>query len=175
MTPTQRSGSERPEMEVVVIADTHLSGGLDTLGTQLLDALASADVVLHAGDVTSARALAELETVTTTYAVLGNNDRALVGALPETLVIDLDGVSVAMVHDSGPRQGRTRRLHHRFPGANLIVFGHSHIPINEFGDQGQLLFNPGSPTQRRAQPHRTFGRLCIGRGEILRHDIEIVN
>jgi putative phosphoesterase len=161
-------------MEVVVLADSHLTGGLDALSTQLLDALAVADVVLHAGDVTSPRALAELESVTTAYAVLGNNDRALVGALPETRQLDLDGVSVAMVHDSGPRQGRPRRLHRRFPGIDLVVFGHSHVPINEMGEGGQLLFNPGSPTQRRSQPHRTFGRLRIARGVILHHDIEIV-
>jgi putative phosphoesterase len=161
-------------MEVVVMADSHLSGGLDALGTPLLDALAAADVGLHAGDVTSPRALAELESLAETYAVLGNNDRLLVGALPKTLQFDLEGVCIAMVHDSGARQGRPHRLRRWFPDADLVVFGHSHVPTNENGDQSQLLFNPGSPTQRRAQPHRTFGRLRIDEGRILHHEIEIL-
>jgi putative phosphoesterase len=162
-------------MEVVVIADSHLGGGLDALDPQVLAALAAADVVLHAGDVTSPLALAELEAVATTYAVLGNNDRGLLGVLPETRLVKIQGVAIAMIHDSGPRQGRSRRLHRRFPEADLVVFGHSHIPINELGEQEQLLFNPGSPTQRRSQPHRTFGRLRIHGGTVVQHCIELVS
>ena len=161
-------------MEVVVLSDSHLTGGLDALGPQIIKAVARADVVLHAGDITSRRALAELEAVAETYAVLGNNNHALEGILPESRYLDLGGVHVAMVHDSGPRKGRPRRLRRRFPDADLVIFGHSHIPVDEVGEEEQLLFNPGSPTQRRSQPHRTFGRLRLGGGQILRRRIEIL-
>jgi len=76
-----------------------------------------------------------------------------------------------MVHDGGPRVGRAARCARRFPDAHVVVFGHSHIPVNEPGVPGQLLFNPGSPTQRRSQPVRTFGRLLLESGEIRRREI----
>lgn len=161
-------------MEVVVLSDSHLTRGLAALSPQIINAVARADVVLHAGDITSRQALAELEAVAETYAVLGNNDHGLEGILPESRYLDLGGVRIAMVHDSGPRKGRPRRLHRRFPDADLVVFGHSHAPADEVGEEEQLLFNPGSPTQRRSQPHRTFGRLRLGGGQVLRRQIEIL-
>jgi putative phosphoesterase len=161
-------------MEVVVLSDSHLAGGIETLSEHVLNALRTADVVLHAGDVTSRQALMELESMAETYAVLGNNDHALVGVLPESRVLELGGVRVALLHDSGTSKGRSWRLHRRFPDAQLVVFGHSHIPIDEPGEHDQLLFNPGSPTQRRSQPHRTFGRLRLSGGRVLNHHIEIV-
>jgi putative phosphoesterase len=161
-------------MEVIVLADSHLSGGLGNIGEQVLGAVAAADVVLHAGDITSRQALVELQSMAETYAVLGNNDRDLVGALPESQILDLEGVVVALVHDCGPSKGRHGRVHRRFPDADLVVFGHSHVPINEVGVQPQVLFNPGSATQRRAQPHRTFGRLRLAKGQVQLRQIEIV-
>ena len=161
-------------MEVVVLSDSHLTKGIDGVGAQVLDSVARADVVLHAGDITSRQALAELEDLAETYAVLGNNDHDLSGLLPESRLLEVGGVQIAMVHDSGARAGRPRRLQRRFPDAALVVFGHSHVPVDEVGEDGQLLFNPGSPTQRRAQPHRTFGRLRLDKGQVLSRQIEIV-
>ncbi len=157
-----------------MLSDSHLTKGIDGVGAQVLSALSRADVVLHAGDVTSRQALAELEALAPTYAVLGNNDRDLGEVLPESRLLELGGVRIAMVHDSGARAGRPRRLHRRFPDADLVVFGHSHVPVDEVGELGQLLFNPGSPTQRRSQPHRTFGRLRLGGGRVLRREIEVL-
>jgi putative phosphoesterase len=98
--------------------------------------------------------------------VLGNNDEpAVADRAPEWLEIDLDGLRIAMVHDSGPSKGRPSRLRRMFPGAAVVVFGHSHIPINEVYD-GQLLFNPGSPTDRRRQPQGTMGELVISNGKV---------
>jgi hypothetical protein len=161
-------------MEVVVLSDSHLVKGIDGVAAEVLSAVARADVVLHAGDITSRQALAELEAMAQTYAVLGNNDRDLQGLLPESRLLELGGVQIAMVHDSGTRAGRARRLHRRFPDADVVVFGHSHVPVDELGENGQLLFNPGSPTQRRSQPHRTFGRLRLGAGQVLWRQIEIL-
>ena len=157
-----------------MLSDTHLRNGTERLPPAVLGALAAADVVLHAGDITSAQALAELRATAPLHAVLGNNDRELVGLLPETLLLELDGVQVAMVHDSGPREGRPGRLGRRFPDADLVVFGHSHIPVDEAGISGQWLFNPGSPTQRRTQPTPTFGQLSLTNGRITAHRIEAI-
>ncbi len=162
------------EMEVVVLADSHLTRGFSAIGVQVLEAVANADVVVHVGDVTSRQALEELQMMTKTYAVLGNNDHELAGILPETLFFELEGVRLALVHDSGPTKGRPVRLHRRFPDADLVIFGHSHVPFDELGSEGQILFNPGSATQRRSQPHRTFGRLHLARGRIVHRHIEIV-
>jgi putative phosphoesterase len=141
-------------VRAVVVADTHLpDGGAGDLPVAAWRELERADVILHAGDVTGPALLARLAEVAPVHAVLGNNDRALV--LPESVLVELDGVRVGMVHDSGPRAGREGRLRRRFPTADLVVFGHSHIPWCEAGLDGQLLLNPGSPTQRRGQPHRT--------------------
>jgi uncharacterized protein len=162
------------EIEVVVLSDSHLSAGLEAVGDQVLRAVTKADVVLHAGDVTSRQALEELGAMVETYAVLGNNDHDLVGILQETRVLELGGVRIALVHDSGATRGRARRLYRRFPNADLVVFGHSHVPVDEVGEQNQILFNPGSPTQRRSQLHRTFGRMRFAGGRVQRRRIEIV-
>lgn len=153
-------------MRVVVLADTHVR---DVGSTRLPDAawgeLRLAEVILHAGDVVEGGLLDELRAMAPVHAVLGNND-TLRQALPETLELELDGVRVAMIHDSGPRAGREGRLRRRFPTADVVVFGHSHIPWNAAGLDGQLLFNPGSATQRRRQPARTLGVLEISGGRV---------
>jgi uncharacterized protein len=161
-------------VEVVVLADTHLKSGIDALDASLLEALERADVVLHAGDVVSRRALDELYDLANVHAVLGNNDVELRGVLPEEAVVTLEGVSVAVIHDTGTSSGRAARVMRRFPTAGIVVFGHSHIPMNEIGVGDQVLFNPGSPTQRRSQPHRSFGRLVLGNGQIQERSVEIL-
>ena len=162
-------------MKVVVLADTHLGTGARTRWpVDVVSALARADTVLHAGDVVTPEALAELTELAhpaPVHAVLGNNDHRLVGVLPTELVLDLAGVTVALVHDSGPTAGRERRLRRRFPTAGLVVFGHSHVPVDALGLDGQRLFNPGSPTQRRAQPTPSFGRLRLAGGRVVGHTV----
>ena len=107
--------------------------------------------------------------------MLGNNDHDLVGVLPEQLTVELAGVRIGLLHDSGPSAGRAARMARRFPDAHLVVFGHSHIPVNEPGLGGQVLFNPGSPTLRRTQPNRTFGRLRLIGGVVRDRAVEIVD
>ncbi len=153
-------------MDVVVLADTHLRDGIEGLPHAVLEAVAAADLVLHAGDLVSARAYQELVAMAPTRAVLGNNDHQLVGCLPITVELELAGVRVAMVHDAGPSRGRAGRIRRRFPEADLVVFGHSHAPCDEPGIGGQRLFNPGSPTQRRRQPRPSLGRLEITPGRV---------
>ena len=158
---------------VVVLADTHIrrtglrpAQGAARALRRLPDAayahLEQADVILHAGAILVPEVLDELGGFAPVHAVLGNNDAELLGLLPETQSLEIDGVRIAMVHDSGPAPGRAGRMHRRFPDADVVVFGHSHIPWDDSGVEGQLLFNPGSPTERRSQPHRTLGTLDIG-------------
>jgi predicted phosphodiesterase len=90
--------------------------------------------------------------------VRGNVDQPEVRALlPETRVVEAEGARIAMVHDGGPRDGRSKRLRKRFPGADAVVFGHAHLPSHETGGDGFQVFNPGSPTERRRAPQHTMG------------------
>lgn len=152
---------------IVVLSDTHLRPGRKArLPDRAYTELERADLVVHAGDLVTADVLHELSGFAPTRAVLGNNDVGLAGVLPETDVVDVDGVRIAVVHDSGPRAGRERRMRRRFPDADVVVFGHSHIPWNDTGLDGQVLFNPGSAVDRRSQPHRTLGVLDVRDGRV---------
>lgn len=138
----------------------------------MAERLLGADLILHAGDVCVSSVLDELVGFAPVKVVLGNNDGSDVAAwgAPETLEFDLDGLPVAMIHDSGPAKGRTARMRRRFPAAELVVFGHSHIPMDETGD-GVRIFNPGSPTDRRRQPHGTVGILRVEGGRLVEASI----
>jgi len=112
--------------------------------------------------VCTAAVLDELSGYAPVHAVVGNNDGpdvAAWGATP-TLELSLDGLSVGMVHDSGQSAGRLARMRRLFPRADLVVFGHSHIPLDA-ADSCLRIFNPGSPTDRRRQPNGTIGILTI--------------
>ncbi len=163
-------------MRVVAIADTHLRpGSARRLPAGAMAHLAEADAILHAGDIVTGDLLEELSGLAPVHAVLGNNDVDLRGHLPEVLELELGGVPVAMVHDGGASVGRPARLRRRFPGAALVVFGHSHIPMLVDGVDGQRLCNPGSPTQRRRQPHHTIAVLELGGGAIRSAEIVVVD
>ena len=134
--------------------------------------LRQADLILHAGDVCTALILTELAEYAPVTAVVGNNDDPSVAewGAAGTAELDLDGLRVAMVHDSGAAAGRLPRMRRRFPGADLVVFGHSHIPLDESAP-GLRIFNPGSPTDRRRQPHGTLGVLEIDSGRLVEASI----
>ncbi len=153
---------------VVVVADTHIRRtGTRRLPDAAYAHLERADIILHAGDILVGEVLDELGGFAPVHAVLGNNDAELLGVLPETRSLEIDGVRIAMVHDSGPAKGRAGRMRRRFPDADVVVFGHSHIPWDDAGVEGQLLFNPGSPTERRSQPNHTLGTLDVDGGRVV--------
>ena len=161
-------------MRALVLADTHIPGFAKALPDALVPELERSDVIVHAGDGDAAPLLDLLEKFAPVPVARGNNDGEDVrawGAL-EQLQIDLDGVRVGIVHDSGPRQGRERRLRRRFPDERVIVFGHSHIPM-AYDDDGVLFVNPGSPTWKRRQPRPTFAVLTIGRGRPTARIVEL--
>src|SRR5438309_799751 len=121
--------------------------------------LQAADLILHAGDLMRLSVLHELQALgPPVVAVYGNVDDAEVrAALPPVALVPAEDVSIAMIHDAGPAAGRLARLRRRFPEANAVVFGHSHIPLHERAADGFQIFNPGSPTERRRSPAHTIG------------------
>lgn len=157
-------------MNVLLLADTHLGDGQsDRLIDKLGHHLEAADLIIHAGDITHPSVLAACEHFAAVRAVLGNNDRGMV--LPERFVIDLDGCEIAAVHDSGPSAGRSARLRRWFPEADVVVFGHSHIPWHEIDVRSidghvQHHINPGSATQSRAMPEHTAAVLQLHDGVV---------
>jgi uncharacterized protein len=162
-------------IRVVAMADTHAPRRWASCPPPVAEQLRRADLILHAGDVCTATVLDELSEYAPVLAVIGNNDQpdvATWGATP-TLATELDGLRVAMIHDSGPAQGRPQRLRRRFPGADLVVFGHSHIPMDAAGP-GIRIFNPGSPTDRRRQPRGTVGVLRIEAGRLVAAELVAV-
>ena len=129
--------------------------------------LETADHILHAGDVVDPSLLDELKALAPVTAVMGNCDALDIrdwGATDD-IEVELGGVRLAMVHDSGLSQGRWERMRARYPEARVVVFGHSHLPVNEDRD-GLLLFNPGSPTWKRKAPFPSMGLLWIDKGEV---------
>ncbi|GLX97057.1 metallophosphoesterase family protein [Herbidospora sp. NBRC 101105] len=152
-------------MKIVVLSDTHAPRFWKACPPRVADQLRGADLILHAGDVCVGGVLDELAAYAPVHAVKGNNDGPDVHA-PETLELDLGGLRVAMIHDSGPAKGRLARMRARFPDADLVVFGHSHIPLDE-SSGGFRIFNPGSPTDKRRQPHGTLGLLRVEDGTLV--------
>ena len=159
-------------VRVAVLADTHAPRRWKSCPPQVAAHLRGADLILHAGDVCTAAVLDELAAYAPVHAVRGNNDGPDVAAwgAPDMLDLDLGGLAVAMIHDSGPAAGRPTRLRRRFPAADLVIFGHSHIPLDHT-EHGQRIFNPGSPTDRRRQPRGTLGLLDVAEGRLIQAQI----
>jgi putative phosphoesterase len=147
-----------------VISDTHMPRGNRRLP---VERLRGTDAILHAGDLMEREVLEALQALgPPVYAVRGNVDSAWLQArLPLMRTLELEGVRVGMVHDAGPAKGRLERLRRRFPDAQAVVFGHSHIPLHE-SREGFQIFNPGSPTEKRRQPVHTMGLATVADGKI---------
>jgi uncharacterized protein len=145
-------------MRLVLTTDTHLPRRARGLPAPLWAAIDEADVVFHAGDWVDEATLDAFEARSARLiACFGNNDGpGLRARLPEIAYASVDGLRVAVLHDSGPSTGRTERMAARFPDVDLLVFGHSHIPWDTTAPSGLRLLNPGSPTDRRRQPHATY-------------------
>jgi uncharacterized protein len=154
-------------MLIAVISDTHLPRGTRRLPEACIERIAAADLLLHAGDFSTLDVLRELEAIgPPVTGVHGNVDSAeLRRLLPEARVVEADGARIAIVHDAGPRAGRLARMRARFgERADVVVFGHSHMPLHEQGEGGFQIFNPGSPTDRRRAPEHTIGLIHVRQG-----------
>ncbi len=157
---------------VVVLADTHLPRRARDLPPQVWDAVGRAELVVHAGDWVDVATLDRLESRSRRLlACWGNNDGTELRArLPEVARATVEGVRVAVVHETGGRQGRERRMRAAYPDTDLLVFGHSHIPWDTT-HEGLRLLNPGSPTDRRREPSCTYVTLRLADGRV--HDVQL--
>jgi len=124
--------------------------------------------VVHAGDWVDAGLLDLFEARSRRLiGVYGNNDHGpLRERLPEVARVEIEGIHIAVVHETGDRKGREQRCAARFPDADVLVFGHSHIPWDTTAAAGLRLLNPGSPTDRRRQPHGTFVTATAADGKL---------
>jgi putative phosphoesterase len=154
-------------MRLAIISDTHLPRGARRLPDACVARLRAADLILHAGDLSAPEVLDALEALgPPVAAVHGNVDTpAVLARLPTERVVSAGGARVGMIHDAGPARGRLERLRERFDGCAAVVFGHSHIPLHETLD-GFVIFNPGSPTDRRRQPRHTMGEAVADGGAV---------
>ena len=158
-------------MRAAIVADTHMPRGRRRLPDRCLELISEADALLHAGDFTAVSVLEELEALAPRiHAVHGNVDEPrLRERLPHSVALEAGAFSVAVVHDAGPAKGRLARMRARFPEADAVVFGHSHLPLHEREGDFQI-FNPGSPTERRRAPRASMGLLSVSpRGPVFEH------
>lgn len=161
-------------MLVAILADTHLPRGSRRLPERCVELLRSADLILHAGDVSGLSAFEDLRGLgPSLHAVRGNADEAALAALlPERLVVEVGEARIGLVHDAGPRAGREARLRSWFPDCGAVVYGHSHLPQVELVE-GVWILNPGSPTERRRAPERTMLLLHVEGTEIRPELVEL--
>jgi putative phosphoesterase len=160
-------------MRLVIIADTHVPKRARDLPAALWTAIDSADVVVHAGDWVDVCLLDAIEERDVwLIGVYGNNDGPdLRARLPEVATVELDGLRLAVVHETGPAGGRERRCADRFPDHDVLIFGHSHIPWDSGAPGGLRLLNPGSPTDRRRQPYATYLTADVTDGRLSEVDL----
>ena len=164
-------------VSLVLTSDTHVPQRARDLPHSLWTAIEAADVVVHAGDWVDAALLDKVEARSKRLiGVYGNNDHGtLRERLPEVARAEIEGVRIAVVHETGDKKGREARCAARFPDADLLVFGHSHIPWDTTATTGLRLLNPGSPTDRRRQPFATYMTAAVDDGvlcEVTLHRLE---
>jgi putative phosphoesterase len=155
-------------MRLLLIADTHVPQRARDLPAQVWEEVATADVVMHAGDWVTPEFLDELEArAARLVACCGNKDGpALRARLPERADVTLAGVHFTVVHETGAATGREARMSRLYPDSEVLVFGHSHIPWDTITETGLRLLNPGSPTDRRRQPFCTYMTVSVDNGAL---------
>jgi uncharacterized protein len=159
---------------VAVISDTHMPRRGRRLPDACVERLASADAIIHAGDLMELEVLHALQALgPPVHAVRGNVDSAeLQARLPLQRLLELAGARIGVLHDAGPRTGRLERMRRRFLDADAVIFGHSHLPLHEERG-GFQIFNPGSPTERRRAPRHTMGVATVQDGRIAFELVEV--
>lgn len=152
---------------LLLLADTHVPKRARSLPAAVRRAAFGVDLIVHAGDWVEESVLDELLAIGPVLGVWGNNDGDdLRGRLPQVARAEIDGVRLAVVHETGPAAGREKRMDAAFPDADVLVFGHSHIPWDSETPAGLRLLNPGSPTDRRRQPACTLMTATLSDGSV---------
>lgn len=151
-------------MRIGVISDTHIPDRATEIPQIILDEFKNVDMVLHAGDLVVLPVLDELKNVCKDVrAVWGNMDPHEVRKkLSEKEIITIGKHRIGLMHGYGPPQNLEQFMEKMFKNdnVNLIIFGHSHSPVNE-EKNGTLYFNPGSPTDKIFSSYNSFGLIEI--------------
>jgi putative phosphoesterase len=152
---------------IAIVSDTHMPKGRRELPGECVRLCLESDLIVHAGDFMEASVLGEFRSFgPPVIAVHGNVDSEdLRNWLPETTSLEVESVRIGLIHDSGPRKGRLKRMRLLFPEHDAVIFGHSHLPLQDESD-GFQIFNPGSPTERRRAPFRSMGRALVDRSSL---------
>jgi putative phosphoesterase len=154
-------------MQIAIISDTHMPKGMRRLPEGCIERLKAAELIVHAGDLSTLSVLNELRSYSQVIAVHGNvDDYEVRQALPEIETAEASGARIAVIHDAGPATGRLERMRRRFPDTDAVVFGHSHMPLHETASDGFQIFNPGSPTERRRAPWPSMGLAHARNGRV---------
>lgn len=161
------------DVRLLLIADTHVPTRARDLPAVVWDEVVAADVVIHAGDWMAPALLDALEArARRLVACWGNNDGdELRRRLPERADVVLGGLRFTVTHETGASAGRDERMAKLYRDTDVLVFGHSHIPWDGTAKSGLRLLNPGSPTDRRRQPHCTYMTATVADGELT--DVEL--
>jgi uncharacterized protein len=154
-------------VRIAIISDTHLPRGARRLPEACVSRLRAADLIIHAGDLSTPALLEQLQNLGRVVAVQGNvDDERLRATLPRVASVEAEGAGIVVLHNAGPARGRLSRMRARFPEADAVIFGHSHMPVHEQSPEGFQIFNPGSPTDRRRAPSHTMGVAFAKEGSI---------
>lgn len=148
-------------MKIALLSDTHIRKG-GTLPRNVWDEIAQSDMIIHAGDLVSESLLDDLAVLVSVVVVKGNCDWT-VNSLPDKIITQFGGLRVGITHGHlGKGSTTPERAYNLFrdDGVDIVVFGHSHAPYNKYHN-GVLLFNPGSPTNKRNQPMFSMGVLNV--------------
>jgi putative phosphoesterase len=151
---------------IAVISDTHFPRRGPSLPEAVVERLRAADLIVHAGDWSDMATVRMVRGIGPPLVTVQGNveEPAVRAALPRTAEVEIAGLRIGVVHDGGQASGRLSRLRARFPGVDLVVFGHSHIPLFDVADDGFMILNPGSPTERRRQPRHTMAEIRVSPG-----------
>jgi uncharacterized protein len=152
---------------VGVISDTHVPRKAPRVPDTALHIFedAAVELILHAGDLSSLAVLDQLAAYAPVEAVQGNvEEPEVVRALPLTRELLVGGCAIGLVHDLGERRSYAPTARRMFPDARVVIFGHSHMPLL-VDEDGLLLLNPGSATDRRREPQCTVALLTVRDGQ----------
>lgn len=151
-------------MKIGVISDTHIPVRAKKIPNEILELFRGVDKILHAGDLVDITVLTILKSICSDVkAVWGNMDPPEIrNSLPQREIIDAGKYKIGLTHGSGSPAGLIEQTKGIFKNdkVDIIVFGHSHYPINE-KREGIIYFNPGSPTDKIFSPYNSYGIIEI--------------